>query len=126
LKTIPLFPDQEQTIRQRCQVNIGEIVRKSRQLGSTVILATIFPTGRVPLQRLPFWSDEIGIAVEATNAYLMSLQASDVVLLDATHPLADSAGQLRAEYGRDELHLTAAGYSALNQDLSAVLLKLTP
>jgi lysophospholipase L1-like esterase len=126
LKTIPLFPDQEAAIRQRCQANIDAIVQKSRGIGATVILANIFPTGRVPLQRRLFWSDEIGVAVHAANAYLASLQASDVVLFDAARILSDSAGQLRADYSQDELHLSTAGYTALNQVLSSVLLKLAP
>jgi lysophospholipase L1-like esterase len=124
LKTIPLFPDQEPAIRQRCQANISVLVQKSRDIGATVILSTIFPTGRVPLQRRLFWSDEIGVAVQAANTYLASLQAEDVILFDGAAILSDSAGQLRADYSVDELHLNAAGYAALNQELSAVLLKL--
>jgi lysophospholipase L1-like esterase len=122
LKTIPLFPDQRQAILQRCQTNIDAIVHKSHNIGATVILATIFPTGRVPLQRQLFWSDEIGVAVRSVNTHLASLQASDVFLFDSTPLLADSAGQLRLDYSKDEIHLNATGYAALNEALSAVLL----
>jgi len=124
LKTIPLFPDQKTSIIQQCQANIAEIVRRARALGATVILATIFPTGRVPLQRQLFWSADIPAAVQTVNGYLPTLQSNGVVIFDAAQVLADANGGLRAEYSRDELHLNAAGYEALNQALGPLLLKL--
>ncbi len=121
LKTIPLFPDQKQAIIQRCQANLTEIVQRSRARGATVILATIFPTGRVPLERRLFWSDAIGRAVRQVNAYLVSLQAEDVLLLDSGSILADASGQLRGDYREDELHVNAVGYAALNVRLRELL-----
>jgi lysophospholipase L1-like esterase len=125
LKTIPLFPDQEQAIVQNCQANISAIVTKSRNLGATVILVSIFPVGQVPLQRRFIWSDRIPASVNLVNQYLTQLQAADVILFDASLVLAGANGQLKPEFSQDELHLNAAGYDALNRELSTMLLTLT-
>jgi lysophospholipase L1-like esterase len=55
--------------------------------------------------------------VNEVNAGIRSLAGPDVVVLDAFDILADQEGVIRAEFGRDLLHLTAAGYEALNEAL---------
>jgi lysophospholipase L1-like esterase len=121
LKTIPLFPGRRQAIVARCQENVRRIVQQSTELGATVVLSTIFPTGPVPLERRPFWSGEVALAIDELNAYLHSLAGARVVVLDAHAILADDAGRTRAGYRADFLHLNAAGYAALNQALTELL-----
>ncbi|NJK68936.1 MAG: hypothetical protein HC789_06100 [Microcoleus sp. CSU_2_2] len=36
-------------------------------------MTTIFPVGEVPLERKPFWSDEISRAIKEVNAYIATL-----------------------------------------------------
>lgn len=121
LKTIPLFPERKVSIVARCQENIRQIVSQSTDLGATVILTTIFPVGRVPVERRPFWSDEVAAAVDEVNAYIRSLAGEQVVVLDAFAILADERGVARPEYSRDLLHLNEAGYEALNEALARSL-----
>ncbi|MBD1933120.1 SGNH/GDSL hydrolase family protein [Trichocoleus sp. FACHB-69] len=120
LKTIPLFPEQKAAIINNCKANIQQIVARSVNSGSTVILTTIFPIGPVPLTRQPFWSPDIAQAVSEVNAYLYSLKAKDVLILDAYSLLAQN-GQVQSNYVRDTLHLNERGYKALNQELTHVL-----
>ena len=47
------------SIITNCRKNIKRIVDESKDLGATVILTTIFPVGKAPIQRKPFWSDDI-------------------------------------------------------------------
>jgi lysophospholipase L1-like esterase len=120
LKTIPLFPERKAAIIANCKANIQQLVTRSVNSGATVILTTIFPTGPVPLTRQPFWSPDIAQAVSEVNAYLYSLKARNVVILDAYSLLAHK-GQVQSNYVRDTLHLNENGYKVLNQELTKVL-----
>jgi len=121
LKTIPLFPERQEAIIARCKENIRRIVTRSTELGAAVILTTIFPIGKVPLERRLFWSGEVAVAIDEVNAYVRALAGEDVMILDAFAILADDAGRTRTEYRDDFLHLNAAGYEALNGALVRVL-----
>jgi lysophospholipase L1-like esterase len=123
LKAIPLFPVQKQAIIANCKANLREMIDRSRTLGATVIVTTIFPVGEVPLIRRPFWSADVAPAVEDVNAFLRSLAGERVIVFDAYAVLQDG-GTVRAEYALDELHLNDAGYAALNTELSRVLAEL--
>ena len=121
LKTIPLFPGREQKIISNCEANIEKIVQDSLETGSTVILTTIFPAGQIPLHRRLVWSNEISIAIEEVNHFIRNLEQDQVIIFDAAAILLDTNGQMRQEYGFDELHLNEAGYEALNLELVKIL-----
>ncbi len=121
LKTLPLFPDHTAVIIENCQRNLGSIIEQARSIGSMVILTTVFPVGEPPLQRRPIWSDAIAESVNTVNAHIRSLAADDVIVLDAYALLANERGLLRPELGTDELHLNAAGYAVLNEQLVILL-----
>lgn len=121
LKTIGLFPERSESIVANCRENIKRIVEESKNLGAVVILTTIFPIGEVPLQRKPFWSDEIDKAVQEMNAYITTLAEDRVIIFDAFSVLANSQGMMLKEYGKDELHLNNRGYKLLNNELVKLL-----
>ncbi len=120
LKTIPLFPRQKAAIVANCKSNIRRLVDQSVDSGAHVILTTIFPLGQVPLERRPFWSDDVAQAVDDVNRYIVSLQRQDVDIFDVTPVLADS-GKVKSLYSEDLLHLNAKGYEALNAELVHML-----
>jgi lysophospholipase L1-like esterase len=124
MKTIPLFPERRAVIVARCQENVHQIVSRATELGATVILTTIFPLAEVPLERRPFWSGEVALAIEELNVYIRSLAGENVFVLDAFAILADDSGLARTAYSRDFLHLNATGYDALNDALAHVLMAL--
>ncbi len=122
LKNIPILPECKQDIVANCKHNIEQIVSKSSKMGATVILTTIFPVSTVPLARRPFWSPEVDRAIEEINAFLGTLEAPPVIIFDAYTLLAPQ----RTAPGiyADELHLDAAGYEMLNDELARVLAQL--
>lgn len=117
LKTIPLFPEEKDAIVQNCQANIGKLIQLSLATGARVVVTTIFPLGTVPLERRLFWSDEVAVAINEVNAYIALLANDRVVVIDASRVLATPQGVVAPEYSRDLLHLSPAGYAALNQAL---------
>lgn len=121
LKTIPLFPEHRATIISLCQEHLASIIAQARTIDSHVILTTVFPVGEPPLLRRPVWSDAIAEAIHTVNEHIRSLAAEDVIVLDAYARLADERGLLRPELSTDELHLNAAGYTVLNQQLVLLL-----
>lgn len=124
LKTIALFPERRNSIVANCRANLKQIVDESKELGATVILTTIFPVGEAPIQRKPFWSDDIRLAVNEVNAFIATLTEDKVVIFDAFSILADSQGMMLQEYALDELHLNDRGYEILNQELVQILDKI--
>ncbi|MEG4318718.1 MULTISPECIES: SGNH/GDSL hydrolase family protein [unclassified Microcoleus] len=121
LKTIALFPERRNAIVANCQANIKRIVEESKNLGAIAIVTTIFPVGEVPLERKPFWSDDISRAIKEVNAYIATLAGEKTIVFDTFPILGDNQGMMLPKYRRDELHLNAQGYASLNQNLSQVL-----
>jgi lysophospholipase L1-like esterase len=121
LKTIPLFPHLKSWIISNCKDNLKWSVGEARKQGATVILTTIFPLGKVPLERRLFWSDDVGQAIAEVNEFIYSLAEEKVIIFDTGEVLADEKGMVREEYSGDLLHLSEAGYEALNRKLVDIL-----
>ena len=120
LKAIPLLPYRRDQIIADCKANLHEIVKRAVDGGAIVVVSTVFPPGKVPLERKLEWSPEVEKAVEEVNADLRTLASDRVIVFDAWKTLEDH-GQLRDGYGLDTLHLSAAGYAALNPELGKIL-----
>ena len=56
LKTIPLFPQNEEAVIENCLANTDQVLAEAEQLEAKVILTTVFPVGKVPLERRIVWS----------------------------------------------------------------------
>ncbi|MGB0580204.1 MAG: SGNH/GDSL hydrolase family protein [Limisphaerales bacterium] len=114
LKAIPLLPEAETEIIDRCKQNIGSIVERCQEQGANVILTTIFPVGDLPLERRPFWSDRVDPAIAEVNQYIRSLESDRVVIIASEDALAGEDGHVTRESSRDFLHLSEIGYQQLN------------
>ncbi len=124
LKTIPLYPDLQARIIQRCKDNLTEIVNKATSAGTTVILTTIFPLGEIPLERRFVWSNDVALAIDEVNQFLYTLESPNVIIFDTSSILAGENGLVQKPYRFDFLHLNAAGYEALNTALLPLLTSL--
>jgi lysophospholipase L1-like esterase len=121
LKAIAEFPEQRDRIVADCEANIERIVDRCRRAGATVVMVTIFDIGDVSLWRRPFWSNSVAAAVREVNAYLPKLAGERVFLFDTAPILDDGKGTIQEAYELDYLHLSLAGYSALNRNLLPLL-----
>jgi lysophospholipase L1-like esterase len=121
LKTIPLFPAQKAEIVRTCKGNIAQLVKAGTDSGARVIVTTIFPLGKVPLERKPFWSDDVAAAIVEVNTFIKTLAGESVTVFDATPVLANAEGIVDAKYSRDLLHLRPEGYAALNHAMRDLL-----
>lgn len=117
LKTLPEFPSRRAAIVAGCEANLRAIVLRLRAAGATVVLATVFSIGHVPLWRRPFWSDDVAASVVEVNGFLRGLAGDRVALLDANAALDAGGHEVKPAYQRDYLHLVPAGYAALNDAL---------
>jgi lysophospholipase L1-like esterase len=125
LKTIADFPARRGEIVAECEANLARIVQRCHQVGATVVLVTVFAIGDVAPWRRPFWSNDVRVAVREVNAFLSSLVGENVVLFDANAVLVDGHGDVRKPFQVDHLHLSPAGYAALNQSLQPALAAIT-
>ena len=121
LKTIPLFPDQKETIIRNCKANLKQIVDLSLDTGSRVIVTTIFPLGKLPIERRPFWSDKVELAINEVNTFIETLASDRVTIFETDRVLANSEAIVDPQYSRDFLHLNPAGYAALNEAIYELL-----
>jgi lysophospholipase L1-like esterase len=124
LKTIALFPERKQEIIANCQANIKRLVGETRSLGAIAIVTTIFPVGEVPLERKPFWSDDIAVAVKQVNTYIATLADDKTTVFDTFSLLANDRGMMLDKYRSDELHLNPQGYAVLDRELVKQIGKL--
>ena len=83
-----------------------------------VILATIFPLGRIPIERRPFWSADVAPAIAEVNRFIATLASESVQVFDAAAILSDERGVVAPRYSKDFLHLNETGYEALNRALA--------
>jgi lysophospholipase L1-like esterase len=121
LKAIADFPAQRDEIVDHCEGNLARIVGLGRQTGARIVIVTVFDIGDVSVWRRPFWTDDVEAAVREVNAFLPTLAADRVVVFDSRPILDDDRGRVRRPYQLDHLHLTRAGYDALNQRLAPFL-----
>src|SRR5580692_10806652 len=117
LKSIARFPERRAEIVADCEANLRRIVDDSRSAGATIVIVSVFGIGNVAMWRRPFWSADVADAVREVNAFLVGLAGDHVVLFDANRVLDDDHGAIQARYQLDYLHLTGAGYDALNRAL---------
>lgn len=124
LKTIPLFPNLKSSIISNCKNNIKRIVLEAQKQEITVILTTVFPLGKLPLERRLFWSEDVARAIEEVNQFIISQTAEKVIIFDTCRTLANDKGMVKEEYSRDFLHLNKTGYETLNRGLESILKEL--
>lgn len=121
LKAIPLFPQSEDRIVETCKENIGKIVSLCRERGAHVVVTTIFPVGKLPIERRLVWSDRVAPAIDAVNRHILSLASDGVTVFNATSVLTGKDRILISAYSRDFLHLSATGYEQLNARLGVLI-----
>jgi lysophospholipase L1-like esterase len=127
LRLVAEYPARRETIVENSKANIQQIVSDSVELGTRVILTTVFPLGRPPFDRRSGSAAEsVTTAVDEVNAYLSSLASDKVIVLNTGSILAGDNGQVRPEYSDDYLHINEAGYKALNQELARILSEPKP
>jgi lysophospholipase L1-like esterase len=119
LKTIAQLPEQRAQIVADCESNLQRIVDRCRQTGATVVVVSVFGIGDVALWRRPFWSADVDVAIREVNASLARLAGGKVLFLDADPVLG--GGRIQRDYQLDYLHLSSAGYEALNGRLVPLL-----
>jgi lysophospholipase L1-like esterase len=117
LKGIASFPDRRAEIVATCEQNLARLVARSRELGATVILTTVFAMGDVSLARKPLWSDDIAVAIREVNVEVRKMAADKVIVLDADPVLDDERDKVRPPFQHDFIHVSPAGYAALNEKL---------
>jgi lysophospholipase L1-like esterase len=95
---------------------IVAVLRSARNLGAHVVVTTVFPLARGYLP-----DQVVQEAIKAVNAGLPSLAGEGVQVFDSAAVLAGANGYVLPAYADDELHLSPAGYAALNEALVPML-----
>jgi lysophospholipase L1-like esterase len=123
LKTIPLFPEKKEIIIDNCKANLKKIIELSLTTEAKVIVTTIFPLGKLPIERRPFWSEDVKFAIDDVNSFIKTLASDQTIIFDTSKVLADSNDIVYSQYSQDFLHLNPAGYDALNDAIYKLLVR---
>jgi lysophospholipase L1-like esterase len=107
--------DRDQVLATTCAA-ITAVVAGAQALDAQVVLTTIFP-----LARGPQTARAVQEAIAVANQSLLALAAPGVQVFDSAAVLAGADGYVRPAYAEDELHLSPAGYAALNEALAPLL-----
>jgi lysophospholipase L1-like esterase len=107
--------DRDQVLATICAA-LTAVVAGAQALDARVVLTTIFPLAHGPLP-----DRAVQEAIAAVNQRLLALAAPEVQVLDSAAVLAGADGYVRPTYAEDELHLSPAGYAALNAALAPLI-----
>ncbi|MCJ2133827.1 GDSL-type esterase/lipase family protein [Methylobacterium sp. J-026] len=103
---------------------IAGMLDEARAMGVTAWVGSIMPAARIP------WNPEVPDApsmIAAVNAWLRAhAQAHGATYIDYHSVLADKSGGLRRSYGTDGLHLSRAGYAAIEPLMLSALGRVAP
>jgi hypothetical protein len=126
LHPLGVMPQDADRVVAALQENLREIVAALLARSDVVVVTTIFPAGKVPLRRQLVWSEVTRARIVEVNAALAALAASSdrVIVLDAYSLLrSQEDDQLRSQYADDDffLHVNAAAYARLNDELTRLL-----
>ena len=122
---VPPPPKTTRDVTESCKDNIRLIVENARDIGSKVIISTVFPLGKKEISILQTWTSPgtqaIAACIDEVNSYIRSLdQYPDITVLDAYAELVEN-GRVKADYSEDMLHINEKGYERLNKKLIMVL-----
>ncbi|MDB4993419.1 MAG: family lipolytic protein [Myxococcaceae bacterium] len=120
LKALVAFPERRAEIISTCVKNLTLLVARSRALGATVVLTTVFAMGDVSLLRRLQWSDDVAVAVREVNGHIRKMAADKVIVFDAD-PVLDEGDKIRPAFQHDFIHISPAGYAALNERLVPIV-----
>lgn len=113
LKTIAVLPGTNNRAIETTYRNITNIAQDLSDRGINVIATTIFPPGPVQFTRHPIWSREVNEAIDIVNSRLLAFKYARVTVIDSD-PILRNGKYIKPDYASDMLHLTEAGYQALN------------
>lgn len=124
LHPLGALPDAREQVISRLRANIVAIRDLLLERSDVVVMTTIFPPGRVPVQRRLAWDPNTPQYIRDINAVIRKAADSKrVILLDAYDLLVDTHSQLAEDNADTDffLHVNSAAYARLNEPLQQIL-----
>jgi lysophospholipase L1-like esterase len=91
----------------------------------TLILANVFPVGKIEIIRRPVWNKTVNQAIKEVNSTLEEYcNNNEIYYFDAYHILSDDGELVNSEYQKDFLHINVMGYEALSKNLKELINKI--
>lgn len=125
LKAIGVFPERAAEIEASCARGLRTLVGRLTERGVRVVFLTIFPVAPVSWERSLVWSDETIDAADRINREWIKAGAANVAVVDCDRVLRmPGSPYIRPDMSRDELHLNARGYAAIDMRVTPVIERL--
>ena len=109
---------------ERVVASLEHAARRLALWEARVVLTTLFPVaeaGAIWGSSSTSVRDLVLQCVQNVNELLLATQLPDCLLFDCSAVLASRVGYVRPDYAQDALHLSAAGYRALNHALGPLI-----
>lgn len=115
------FAGLKRDILRNLNSNIADITKILTADNGKVILTTIFPPSKPPLNRRLFWDEKTRDIIKQVNLFLKEteIRGETVFVVDAHRLLADDTGWLDTRYRDSDffLHVNPSAYTMLNQEI---------
>ena len=123
LRLLGVAPERVDTLVNGTLTSLRVLADTLANHAEQVVVLTVFPTADPDLARTLVWSDAVQAGVDSLNGALLAGHWPDNVrVMDCTPALADLGNAAFV----DTLHLSAAGYDALNRALEPELQGILP
>jgi lysophospholipase L1-like esterase len=118
LKIIGVERELETMILDNFYINIKAITEICQDKGIALILANIFPVGKIEITRRPVWNKSINEAIKTVNATLRTFcDNNKISYFDAYSILSENGETVNLGYQEDFLHINKLGYEVLSKSL---------
>ena len=105
--------------------NMKSIAEICHNNNITLILANVFPVGKIEIIRRPVWNKTVNQAIKEVNSTLEEYcNNNEIYYFDAYHILSDDGELVNSEYQKDFLHINVMGYEALSKNLKELINKI--
>lgn len=118
LKIIGVDRDLTSLIVDNFYSNIIAIIEICQNNDITLILANVFPVGKIEITRRPVWNNAVNEVIKTVNDTLASYcDDIQIFYFDAYSLLSDNGETVNSEYQENFLHLNKKGYEVLSKAL---------
>lgn len=98
--------------------NINSIIEICQKNDITLILANVFPVGKIEMTRRLVWNKAVNETIKTVNDTLESYcDDQEIFYFDAYSLLSDNGETVNTEYQEDFLHINKRGYEVLSKAL---------
>ena len=112
--------DQQKQVLRQLKTNLSAMTAFLASHGQNVVLMTVWPPGKVPLIRTPFWAAQTLDWIDEINQHIHGLASPQIQVWDPAALLSTPHRQLKNAFVDADffLHINPQGYQTLRRNIT--------